>query len=128
MARKESSTERIALSLSRKYPLLLALQVDPKELVRFVLTKRSAFESVQRRKIGDDARDYANTAHFLKPLSEKTLAEVERLTQSELRQRLKHKKYPFARLNKKTRETLRHLPKSWVLGAAQWELDARKLS
>ena len=39
----------------------------------------------------------------------------------------RNKVYPFSRLNKKAREMLLFIPNSWVLGSANWLLDARRV-
>ncbi|OGZ95617.1 MAG: hypothetical protein A3I44_03900 [Candidatus Sungbacteria bacterium RIFCSPLOWO2_02_FULL_51_17] len=77
-------------------------------------------------KIGDDARDYMNTGSFLVVLSSGALGEIMRLGGGDMKRRLEEKTYPFSRLNKKTRETLLHLPASWVRGGAGWLLAGRK--
>lgn len=139
MARKETRVQRIVRLTAKHFPSFgngtnteeifpssFKAGVRIGEVVRFVLAKQSAIESAERQKIGDDARDYINTSIFLNPLSNKALAEIAHLGRNEIHRRLRDKTYPFSRLDKKTRETLLHLPSSWVHGAANWLLDARR--
>ena len=127
MARKEGLVTRIARSTSNRFPSLSTSGTSTEELVRFILNKRNALERAQRQKIGDDARDYVNTSDFLRPLSNKALGEIEHMGRGDIHRRLKEKTYPFSQLNKKTRETLLHLPISWIHGATDWLLNNRKL-
>lgn len=119
MARKETCVQIIARSVSERFPLR---GVNIEQLVRFVLAKRNALESARRQKTGDDARDYMNTAFFLRSLSNKELIEITNLSRGDIHRHLREKIYPFSRLNQNTRETLLHLPNSWVHGAAEWLL------
>ena len=80
----------------------------------------------KRKENNDDARDYMNSAYFLLRLSNKALAAVLTLKPGEARQRMKDGAYPFSRLSGKNRESLCHLPTSWVYGSARHLLYARK--
>lgn len=103
-------------------PPTFAAGVDIEQVVSFVLAKRNAIERARRQNISDDARDHANTAGYLNPLSSKALCKITQLKDREIRQRLKDNVYPFSRLSKKTREMLLHLPGSWVRGGASWRM------
>ena len=135
MARKEGRVSRIARLTSKRFPSLSTpagtefgvTRASVEQIVRFVLTTRNRLDRTERDKIGDDARDYVNTSDFLRPLSDKALGEIKHMGRGDIHRRLKEKTYPFSRLNKKTREILLHLPNSWVHGAANWLLNARKL-
>jgi len=81
---------------------------------------------VTQKKIGDDFRDYQNTAGFMISLSNKALREIAHIKRSEIRKRLRNNVYPFSRLNKEARETLAFLPTSWVYGSAECLLQERK--
>ena len=127
MPRKETRVQKITRLTLRRFPSLSVDGINAREIVSFILAKRNSIERSELSKIGDDARDYVNTSYFLKPLSDKAIMEIGNLGRNEIRRRLREKIYPFSRLNKKTRETLIHLPNSWVHGAAAWLLNARML-
>jgi len=118
MTKKESRVTRIARLTLKQFPSLSASGTNVIELVRFVLAKRAKIERSHREKIGDDVRDYINISYFLRPLSKKALAHITTLGSRDTHRRLEEKVYPFSPLNKKTRETLLHLPNSWIHGAA----------
>ncbi len=126
MARKESNVTRIVRLTSERFPSLTDAGISAEELVRFVLTKRNQLARLSWVKIGDDNRDYMNTAVFLLPLSDKALKEIENLGRGDIQRHLREKTYPFSRLDTKTRERLLHLPNSWVHGAADSLLAGRK--
>jgi len=126
VVQKETRVQRIARLSSKRFPSLSTSNTDVCQLVCFVLAKRSELERAQLLKIGDDARDYMNTGSFLVVLSSGALGEIMRLGGGDMKRRLEEKTYPFSRLNKKTRETLLHLPASWVRGGAGWLLAGRK--
>lgn len=128
MSRRESDTLKIARLTSKRFPSLSTAGTNVGELVRFILAKRSALKKAQRPKIDDDFRDYINTSYFLSPLSTKALNEIKNMSRGDIRHHLKGKIYPFSRLSRKTRESLLHLPNSWVQGAANWLLPDRRQS
>ena len=77
----------------------------------------------------DDARDYANSAHFLQRLSNSALQSIltfERNKRRELKRRIRKGIKPFNRLSKKNREHLEHLPTNWIFGATYFLLDSRE--
>jgi len=125
MHRRETCAEKIARSAIKRFPSISTSETDVEQLVRFVLAKRNALERLQLQKIGDDARDYANTSYFLRRLSKKALVKIPHLKRSEIRQRLKKRAYPFLRLSQKTQAMLLHLPTSWIYGSANWLLSSR---
>lgn len=131
MAREETKVQKIARLTCHRYPFFGQFTkkggVDVEDLVRFILAKSSKLESAQRHKIGDDARDYINTSDFIRSLSNKALGEIAHLGRGDIHRHLREKTYPFARLNKKARETLLHLPNSWIHGAADWLLRTRQI-
>jgi hypothetical protein len=128
MARKESHVIKIARATSKRFPFLSISGTDVDGLVRFILAKRNALEKEWFKKnIGDDARDYMNSAYLLEPLSNETLSEIENLGYRDIRRRLKEKIYPFSRLSKKSREILLSIPNSWIHGSADWLLKTRRL-
>ena len=126
VARKETRAQRIARLSSKRFLSLQTSNTDVCHLVRFVLAKHSELERAQLLKIGDDARDHMNTGSFLIVLSSRALGEVVSIRSGDMKRRLKEKTYPFSRLKEKTRDTLLHLPASWVRGGAGWLLAARK--
>lgn len=126
MARKESSVTKIGRLTSKRFPSLSGSGPGMEILVRYILSKQRAIERAQRQKIGDDVRDYMNTSYFIRRLSGKALGKIIRLKRNKIRKHLRSNAYPFSRLNKKTRETLLHLPNSWIYGSANWLLQTRK--
>ena len=122
MIQRETTSVKIARSAVKRFPSLSTAGTDVHELVRFVLAKRSTLDRLRLGKIGDDARDYMNSAYFLRRLSKKALAEISQLKRSEIRRRLKTGAYPFSSLSQKDLEALLHLPSSWVYGSASWRL------
>ena len=120
---RETDTVKIARSVVKRFPSLSTAGTGAHELVRFILAKRSALSRSRLQKVGDDARDYINSAYFLRLLSKKALGEISQLKRGEMRQRLKAGAYPFSPLSKKDRESLLSLPSSWIYGSAQWRLD-----
>lgn len=125
--RKETLVQKISISTARRFTSLSLAGTNVEDLVRFILNKQTALKKAWFKKyIGDDARDYINTAYFFEPLSNRALGKIVNLKRSDIRRRLKDKSYPFSRLNKKNREILLTLPNSWIYGSAKWLLDSRK--
>ncbi len=122
MARIETDTVKITRLAVERFPSLSIGGTDAYKLVRFILAKRSYLERLRSQKIGDDVRDYMNSAYFLRRLSKKALGEIAQLKRNEIRRRLKIGAYPFSPLSKKDREALLHLPSSWIYGSANWRL------
>ena len=124
---KETCVQRIVRLTAKRFPVL-PVRTDVDRFVRFVLAKRNAIERAQRKKAdpGNDARDISMTSGLLRPLSSRALSEIADLGRGDIHRRLEEKTYPFSRLNKKTRETLLHLPNSWVHEGAVWQLNLRR--
>ena len=143
MARKETPIKKMVRLTARRFPSFgggkiiaghpihlrnkppqFAACVDIEQVVRFVLAKRNSIESARRKKNdpGNDARDIMNTAELLEPLSGEALKTIQKLKQNEIRQRLKAGIYPFSKLTKKVRESLFHLPISWIREGAEFKI------
>lgn len=150
MPRKETRVQKIVRIAAQRFPsfgggkaregnpLSLVLKNEPpafaagvsiEQVVRFVLTKRDQLVYAQHRKNAAeniDARDPLNTAPYLYPLSNRALSAIKDLKATELKRCLAEKAHPFRRLDKATREILRHLPYLWVLKAADILLEERQ--
>lgn len=126
MTQKETRVQKIVRLTSQRFPIFPE-RVDADQVVRFVLTKRNELESTRRKKNdpGNDARDITMISGLLKSLPSETLSSVQLLKQREIRRQLRNNSYPFSLLNKKIRETLLHLPISWIREGAQWQLNVR---
>ncbi len=120
---KVNSYNPISAALKDRPPQFAA-GVDVEQVVRFVLNKNKSLKR-KRKAIGDDARDHANTASYLRPLSDHQLRRILILGHDEVRTRLKFKKYPFYRLGPSSRDILLGLPLSWIKGAAELLISFR---
>ena len=124
MARRETDLDKIIRLAKDKFPYLEG--VDARSLIHFILAKKNRLRRSRIKYIGDDARDYMNSSYFLRNLSDKALSEIEHLGVYSIKRRLKEKTFPFSVVNRKDRETLLHLPNSWIHGAAEWILNSSK--
>jgi hypothetical protein len=145
--RKETRIQKIVRLVARRYPSfgngkivegnqlsveladqspVFAGGVDIEEVVRFILSRRNAVNYARKKKTGDDMRDYANTASYLRPLSKQMLTDILGLNRKEIQSTLVLATYPFFKLSNKSRETLRNLPTNWIYGAANWLLRSQE--
>ena len=124
MAKREADIDKIVRLVMNKFTYLAGVNVRP--LVSFVLAKKNSLRRSRVKDIGDDARYYMNSAYLLRNLSIKALAEIEYLGPGDIKRHLKEKTFPFSGVSRKDRDSLLHLPNSWVHGAAEWLMNSRK--
>ncbi len=129
MTRKETCVQKNVCLTAKRFPsITYAAGVNVEEVVRFVLAKRNAIESIRLKKNnpGDDERDISYASWLLRSLSSKALETICKLKPRELRDQLKDHRYPFSSLKNETREKLSHIPISWITKGAQRRLNPRK--